>query len=467
MKSSRLLILAVLVIALGAWIYFVERKMPTTEEARQQADKVLPKLDRDQVTGLKITNPHGTFQLEKKDGSWRLVKPIEGPADQGAVGALLGQLVNLKAERTFGKGEVDPKAYGLDKPPMRVVLTTKDGTRFTLDVGEKTALGSNRAVTRGDGKILLCAGWFANDLGKDLDAWRSHSVADVSPSKVASLDIRAGSDHIKVVRDGRVWRLLDPIKDLADRRQVEDLITDINGMRIKEFLDAKADLAKLGLDHPERTVTIVRTDGAKPVELEFGTTREVKGAKQVACRRNGKDLFWVDDKGQIRLGKAPVLWRSPVLYPFDSWDVDRMEIAAGGTTIKLDRTGGTWKLADGSEANGGEVLSRLSKLSQMKATDFDLVDTKTPEIGRITLVLSPDDTAGKDKAKAEGPTITFVFRRPFAKKGDKAEVTVSARDTVMGVPLDEAEALFRNLDALRKPKATPTPKATPAPTATK
>jgi len=467
MKSSRLLILAAAVIALGAWIYFYERKMPTTEEARQQADKVLPKLDRDQVTGLEITNQHGQFRFEKRDGSWQLVEPIEGPADEGAVSALLSQLVNLKAERSFSKGEVDPKVYGLDTPPMTVTLTTQDGMTFQLEVGEKTALGSNRALTRGDGKILLCAGWFANDLGKDLDAWRSHSVVDVSPSKVASLDIRSGEDHIKVVRDGRVWRLLDPIKDLADRRHVEDLITDINGTRIQEFLDAKADLKALGLDHPERTVTIVRTEGAQPVELEFGKTREVKGRQQIACRRNGKDLFWVDDKGQVRLGKAPVLWRSPVLYPFDSWDVNRLEISAGGKTVKLDRSGGVWKLANGSEAEGSEVLSRLSKLSQMKATDFDLVATTTPEIGRITLVLSPEDAAGTGKkGKTEGPKITFVFRKPFAKKGHKALVAVSARNTVMGVPMDEAEALFRNLNALKKAKPTPTPKAAAKPSPT-
>lgn len=458
MRSSRLLILAAVVLALGAWIYLYERKMPTTEEARQQADKVLPKLDRDQVTAMEITNEHGHFRLEKHDGSWQLVKPIQGPADDGTVGALLSQLVNLKAERTFAKGEVDPGVYGLDTPSMKVELTTKDGTTFKLEVGTKTALGSNRAVTRGDGKILLCAGWFANDLDKDLDAWRSHSVVDVSPSKVASLDIRSGEDHIKVVRDGRLWRLLDPIKDLADRRHVEDLITDINGIRIKEFLDAKADLGPLGLDHPERTVTIVRTNGAKPVELEFGKTREVNGAKQVACRSNGKDLFWVNDKGQVRLGKAPVLWRSPVLYPFDSWDVDHMEISAGGRTVTLDRSGGVWKLADGSEADGSAVLSRLSKLSQMKATDFDLVTTSTPEIGRITLVLSPSSTAeGKEKKAAEGPKVSFVFRKPFARKGHKALVTVSARDTVMGVQLDEAESLFRDLDALKKTKPTPTP----------
>jgi len=465
MKSSRLLILAAVVLALGAWIYFVERKMPTTEEAQQQAEKVLPKLDRNQITAVEITNGHGQFRLEKKGDSWQLVKPIQGPADDGVIGSLLSQLVNLKAERTFGKGEVDPKLYGLDKPPMKIVLTAKDGKTFSLEVGEKTALGSNRAVTRGDGKILLCAGWFAKDLGKDLDAWRSHSVADVSPSKVASLDIRAGEDHVRVVRDGRVWRLLDPIKDVADRRHVEDLISDINGMRIKEFLDAKADLKALGLDHPERTVTIVRTEGAKPIDLELGKTREVKGSKQVACRLNGKDLFWVDDKGQVRLGKAPVLWRSPVLYPFDSWDVDRMVISAGGRTVELDRKDGVWKLKDGSEAEGSEVLSRLSKLSQMKATDFDLVATSTPEIGKITLKLSPEPAAKDTKKKpSEGPEVSFVFRKPFATKGHKALVTVSARKTVMAVPLDEAEGLFRNLNALKKAVPTPTPKAKPSPT---
>ena len=59
MRLGRLMALAVLVLGLGAYIYFVERHKPTTDELKQRADKVLPLLDQAKVQRGVVENPKG------------------------------------------------------------------------------------------------------------------------------------------------------------------------------------------------------------------------------------------------------------------------------------------------------------------------------------------------------------------------------------------------------------------------
>jgi len=200
MRGKGLLVLAAVVLAVGAFIYLYERKLPTTEEAKASADKVFPDLTRDAVVGLEITNSYGAFTLSREGSHWLLSAPVACPADDGAVGTLLGSLVELKRERTLAPGEVKPADYGLDQPKLAVVVKVSGGRRYTLSVGNETALGGNRAVSLGGPEVILCSGWFTRDLDKGLADWRSRDVVDVFADQVASFTLEAGPDRVHAVR---------------------------------------------------------------------------------------------------------------------------------------------------------------------------------------------------------------------------------------------------------------------------
>ncbi|NOZ77735.1 MAG: DUF4340 domain-containing protein [Acidobacteria bacterium] len=438
MKTGRLLVLAAVVVALAAYILLFERHQPTTAQAQKQAEKVLGSLKRSQITGLDIKNSHGTFVLVKSGDTWKLTKPIAYPADGTAISSAITGLVDLTIKRTLPPGEVTPKAYSLDKPRITVTIHTKDGTVHTVKVGAKAALGADRAVSVGDGRILMCSGFFVDDLDKDLDAWRSHRVATVFPDQVASLELTEGRDHVHAVRDGKLWKLLEPLEDLAGAEHIRNLISDINALRVVAFIDAPhPDLHALGLDKPRYKLVLVRTKGAKPIELDFGIKEKKNGTTRVACRRNGTDLFWVNDVAELPLGLAPVLWRSRKVYPFESWNVDALTLSSGGTSVALKRVSGMWKLAGGAPANGSEVLSRLGKLSELEAVSFDLVAKGPKQMGRAVIELAPGvGAAGKKPAKPR--KITFTFFAPL-RPGGRALVKVSARKTVMSVEVKRVD----------------------------
>ena len=444
MRSRSLIILALVVIALGAYIYFHERHLPTTEERRQQSDKLFPDLERDDVAGLEIRNTHGTFRIVKRGEEWHLVEPIEFPADQSSVSSLLGSLESLKAERTLTEAEVDPKAYGLDAPSITVRLSSAEGESSSLEVGDEAALGSNRAVRRnGEPSVILVSGWFVRDLDKPLDGWRSRDVVEITADDVASLTVLAGPDRAELVRQGDSFRLLEPLDDIADQDHARNLIADLDALRVEEFLDDPPPATELGLEPPAYKVAILRSSGGDPINLEFGASRERDGRTQIACRRNAGDVFWVDNRAAIRLAKAPVRWRSTKVAAFDTWDAERLTITAGGSGATLERKEGMWTAPQGGEVDYGAVQDRLAALAALEAVDFDLIEPATPPAGTVELEL---EAAGDD---AEPRLLTFSFHRPLVE-GGLALVRVSGRPTVMSVAASQVEQILADPEALVK-----------------
>ncbi len=445
MKSRNLLILAGVVLAVAAYIVFVERHRPTSDEAAEQALAVIPNLDSDRVTVIRLETPSGIIRLERLGDAWRLTEPLVFAADSSRVNTLLSSLANLKAERRVAAADVAGSDLGLDSPRYTVRMEEAGGVLAELRVGDEAALGTERAVQlAGASEIAYCRGWFVADLDRPADDWRSRDVLELAAEEVASLEVLAPAGKVRVVRVGDLWRLLEPVEDLADRDHLSNLVSDLNAMRVEEFVDGELDLAELGLDAPRFQVTVVRSDGREPIRLELGARRERDGIGQVACRRGASAVFWVNEPAAIRLGKAPVLWRSPTVLPFDTWDVDGLVLAWADETVSMDRGSGAWAEAGGAAVNAAEIQARLSRLAALKVVDFDLIAPLTPELGRVELELGRP----LDAAPGAGERVSFVFHRPLVEGGN-AMVVVDRRPSVVSVTLDDAEGILSDLAALR------------------
>ncbi len=447
MKGKSLLILAGAVLILGAFIWFFERNQLTTEEARIQENRIFDGLKEGAIVTLDITNSHGVFSFHRRAEEWRMVAPVETEADQPAVDAVLRALIELNRDRTLGADEVDPKAYGLDHPEATVTLGLTGGRSHTLNIGNTTALGSNRAVSTSSERVILTSGSFFAGIDKALDDWRSREVTDVTLGRLAAITVRTGNGTIEAMNLEDIWLLRSPVEDRADRFHLQNLISGLNGLRVEEFVDSGVDLGTMGLINPKTTVLLVPTDGSPGLTLDFGMAREHGGTTQVACRRNGTDIFWVNDRAVNALGKAPVLWRDRTVLALDTWDVMGLSLNEGSATAQLRKENGLWRLGDGTEAFGEEVQKRLSALAGLKAVDFDLMLIGTPELGRAVLALESNATP-----------LTVTFFESF-EDGGNVLVTVSGRDTVMSVAPDDAYSIVGNLQALRpvKPQETPGP----------
>jgi hypothetical protein len=291
-------------------------------------------------------------------------------------------------------------------------------------------------VRRGDDtEIVLCSSSFVSSVDRGVDDWRSRDVVELLETELDSVVIAAGDDLIRADRvDGRWW-LSEPLADLADPEQMRSLVSELNGMRVRDFLDPAG--VDTEVPDPDYRIELTPIDGAEPIVLEL-VADGPDGATMI-CRRNGADLFRVPDGIRTRLDKAPVLWRSAKTWPLSSWDVSKIELAVADDALVLDRVDGMWQLEGGGEADQAEVRRRLNALVDLEALEHDLVLPPTEVMGSMILVL---DTA----AGAEG--LTYTFYRPI-EDGGHAALTVSPRRTVMGVEAALAETILDDLDALR------------------
>ena len=448
MRIGRLVMLAMVVLALGAYIVLVERHAPTTDERREREGKVFAGFDQAKARRVVITNSHGRFELVKEKDAWALKAPLADQANQGAVSSLLYTLSALKAERTFKEGEVKLPEYGLDKSSLAVTVEDEGGTTYTLKLGTEMPLGNSRAALTASGTVCLVSKFVASDLDKDLAGWRSDELAQIYSTDVASLTVTSPSGQVALAHTGSVWTITAPEPDLADRDHAEGVISDISGARIKEFLDTAPDLKALGLEPRRFGVTVVRRGAnAAPITLDFGAERDAKDGKQVACKR-GERVFWVDAKPVSRLAGAWHDWRSKKLVEFDSWAVDRLELEAGASKVALERKDGIWKTGT-SEVDGDVVSLRLETLADLVVKAFDRPKPAGAPLGRV-------------KLSGEGVSAEAAFY-PGESPGEDV-ATVAGRTGGLAVDAAKVRDVLADPASLARPK--PTPTATPKPAAT-
>ena len=442
MRPGRLLAFTLLVAAVAAFVWFVERKQPTTDERRERADRLFATFEQEQARRVVVTNSHGRFELVKEKDSWKLVAPVADDANPGSVSSLLSTLASLKADRTLEAKDLSLADYGLAPAAFEVAVEGEKGRLADLKVGAALPLGNLRAALTDGGKVYLVNTWIASDLERDLAGWRSTDLVRLMSADVASLTIAAGAERVALANTGSGWTLTEPIADLAERDRAEGLIGDLNGAQVKEHVDRPGDLAALGLASPRLLLTVVRKDDAAPVQLAFGDERE-QGGRQVACRR-GESVLWVDASVLSRAGTALADWRARALTSFDTWSVSGLEVEAGAARVALERAEGVWK-AGSTEVDSDAVSRRLRAFADLQVVAFDRPKPTGAPLGKVVVRL---ETGGPVEAT-------------FYPGGSAGEVLAQVSGRAGALAVDAA----RVGEVLAEPGALAAPKPTPVPTA--
>src|SRR5262245_13635042 len=155
MKPKTLAILALVVGALAAAVYFFEGDLPSTDERAATAKKVVP-AKADEVVALDVDWEGKKVRLERdpkageaKDGAipparkWRMLEPFATAADTSAVDGFVSQLTGLEAAREIeGAARKD---VGLE-PPRGTISWRTPSASGTLEVGGKVPAANDVVV---------------------------------------------------------------------------------------------------------------------------------------------------------------------------------------------------------------------------------------------------------------------------------------------------------------------------------
>ncbi len=253
-----------------------------------------------------------TWEAAKKDGQWRLEKPVAALANTTRVEDVLRLLSGLKAKEFVSekKQEAEIAQFGLKDPEYAVSLSLparNQDVTFALHKQDDKIY----ATTSLSNKIILADTASLADLEKKPDEIREKKVAAFNSWDAQKLQLTRAGLGLTVAKDAEgAWHFDGGSKAEADRSKIESLIRRVESLEAADFIDAPAGLAEYGLDKPQAEIAVWTKENDKDKEFRIlvGTEDAVK--KQVVVRNPALDyLFRVDSSFLTELPKDAKDWQ--------------------------------------------------------------------------------------------------------------------------------------------------------------
>jgi hypothetical protein len=464
MRPKTLLILLAAVLGLGAFIWFYERKLPSSEKRAELEKRVFQDVEKDDVTAVTLQSSKGTVRFERvqaekdvkdekdtgvgKDeaeeeppvAEWRIVQPVTARADAFAVDGLLDAVIALEKTRTLD--EVDPKTAGLDKPRATVRLKTGDGERV-LKLGAPVPTGGALlAGIEGEPGGYVVPDSILFDLEKDLGEWRDRTIFREDRKEVGRITLTGASGRVVLAKRPDGFWIESPVKDRADSDLIDGLFSDLSGLTAEKFLDNPGKpLGDLGLAPPRGTVEVVQ-EGASPVKIELGgpvapeATPEGQMAGELTYARAGGSVFEARTRLAESANRTPADWRALGLSAFEVHQVESATIQEGAAPLSLTRAEPDWKRGDEkisylpvsdllvtlTDARADRILAPAQVALGKPAVTVVL---KTKDAGEETITLYPAAQGGIP-ARVSGRNVVLLL--PAATLGEVRAKVAEARN---------------------------------------
>ena len=434
LKSTIALI--VVLLGLGAYIYFVTWKQPEGgADAAKKQDKVFAGLDSSKIEELKVTSAAGDATTVKKDaGGWQVMQPVTAKADESEIGSLTSALASTEVSRVVDENPTNLNDYGLSNPRIEVDFKAAGDKDYRkLMVGGKTPTGGDLYARRNDEKkVFLIPAFQESTLNRTTFDLRDKGLLKFDREKVDGIDVSAGGKTIAIAKDGGDWKLTKPVQTKADFGSVEGLVGRLQTAQMKSIAAdqaSPADLKKYGLDKPEATVNV--NIGSSRATLLLGG----KASDNTVYARDASKpaVVTVDSSLVDDLKKDADSYRRKDLFEFRPFNATHIEMSRNGQTIVLDRVKGqndkpdTWKRVSpaAADVDKEKMDGLLSKLSNMRASSFVDSTAKTGlDKPALTITVKFDDGKKEEKvAFGQSGSDVFAARpgEPGAAKADTAD----------------------------------------------
>jgi hypothetical protein len=187
-QKNRVWIGLVALVVLGAGAFLAMRANrgdSPRDESRVPTN--FPDLERDAIHALEITRPEdeSPIRLERREGTWRLVQPLDVAADQSAVTTALDKLAELEVAGIASSNPEFHERLEVDSERgVRVVARGENGDALAdLWIGAFRS-GNTMVRVEGQEQVVSVRGSIKFAFNKELRDWRNRSMLDLEADSV-------------------------------------------------------------------------------------------------------------------------------------------------------------------------------------------------------------------------------------------------------------------------------------------
>lgn len=350
MKASKTVLLLLLVLGLGGYIWFYEMHQMSTHE-RLSLERQAFDLPVEQIVGIGIKIREYQVDMKKNEQGWELLHPKGARAGTPVVKQLLARFKNL------GRGELITPAdmrereltladFGLPVPQLILRLETAGESRV-YHVGDPNPLGNAVYVKEASSQnVMLISSDLLDVLPADLAAYRDKTLFPLHFEEVQALDLIDAARTLRLEKLEGGWVFKKPVSARGDQEKITELIQKFLQARIDGVLNdpTEEDLANFAAS--EKVVRIWSVNSKVPVEVVVGGDLPLD-PDFCYLRIAGQEGLVVVSKGLRNLAQTPVAsLRNRSLFPGDLQNIQSVAIHRGLETLRLEKKANEWWVVD-------------------------------------------------------------------------------------------------------------------------
>lgn len=370
MKWKTLIILAVILALLILAIFYVEKR----EEKKEKFKGKLLTYNSSEINKVELKRGSESIIFEKKDDTWEITSPLKTKADKYTVERLVEDFSDLKIERKVEENARDLKKYGLE-PPYRILkIFKKDGNSMTVYLGIENPIdGALYAKKPEENIVYLIPSFLKSGLDKPLFDFRNKKILEFEKDKVNRIIWESEGKRWVAYKKEEEWFLEDPVKALADKGKIDDILYSITGVEAKSFAVEnykKEQLKDYGLENPKIKISIKEE---KELNISIGV-KEEKDKKNVYAMSNLSGIIAeVPETFLTEIDKKPEDIREKSVAVFWSFDVQKFSIIKDGKEYLFEKDKqDKWEMKkpEKKEMDGTKINDFLRKIEDIEAREF-------------------------------------------------------------------------------------------------
>ncbi|BCL33783.1 DUF4340 domain-containing protein [Nostoc sp. MS1] len=181
--TKKTLILLLLALGLGGFVYFHEIRGATQREEARENQQQIFSFTQDDVQAITVKTAKLTVSLERNtqadNPKWLLKSPVSEPANDAIVSYLMDLLVKGKSDRTLTTPTNQIAEFGLDQPQANISINLKNKKTHQLILGKPDfnnqfvyAQADPNTQPNGNVNVLLVSPDFQNAVNRELSEWK-------------------------------------------------------------------------------------------------------------------------------------------------------------------------------------------------------------------------------------------------------------------------------------------------------
>lgn len=363
------IILVLIAAALGAYVYFYEIKGGEERDAQKELAEKLITVEKDSIDTFTIHDFEKTFQFRKVEDGWQIIQPVKTDAEESTVNSFLSSLTSAKKTRSFAVKDTDKSSYGLQNAGIRIRVQAKNGAVDSVILGDKTSIGSNMYVTKGDTMVSISPISLKNNAQKSLFSWRDKRAIHFNKDEVRAVNLKTKQGSFSFEKDGSDWKLIKPLETKADNNEVTSVLNKLDFGRIKSVEAEEAgNPARFNLSKPAYKIELFSGSEKSKSTVMFSAVEDNKAYGKDEVRPH---IFTVDSTFMKPFNKTLFDFRDKDLVDFNRNSINRINLLNNGELLMFSKdTSDRWQIDSGEPIKNYKINDLVSEVERLKVDGF-------------------------------------------------------------------------------------------------